>query len=132
MTKASYSTYWKRPKHAMWILKRAGKKKMPTSLNSHDEFLLTLMRLQLGLLNEPCRSLRYITHKILIHFYNLDKIIGQAVKKSSCLKICLKHLLKLRIINVESFYIVQKLLLKDQNHCIVKLQPGLIKNTIIL
>ena len=25
---------------------------MPTSLNAHDEFLLTLMRLQLGMLNE--------------------------------------------------------------------------------
>ena len=36
----------------MRILKRTGRKNMPTSLNAHDEFLLTLMRLQLGLLNE--------------------------------------------------------------------------------
>ena len=45
-------TYWKGPKHAMWILKRTGRKKMPTSFNPHDKFLSTLMRLRLGLLNE--------------------------------------------------------------------------------
>ena len=45
-------TYWKGPKHAMRILKRNGGKKMPTSLNLHNELLLTLMQLQLGLLNE--------------------------------------------------------------------------------
>ena len=36
----------------MRILKRTGRKKMPTSLNPHDEFLLTLMRLRLGPLND--------------------------------------------------------------------------------
>ena len=36
----------------MRILERARRKKMPTSLNPHAEFLLTLMRLRLGLLNE--------------------------------------------------------------------------------
>ena len=45
-------TYWKGPKHTMRILKRTGRKKMPTSLNPHDEFLLTLMQLRLRLLNE--------------------------------------------------------------------------------
>ena len=34
------------------ILKRTGRKKMPASLNPHDEFLLTLMQLRLRLLNE--------------------------------------------------------------------------------
>ena len=33
-------------------LEKKKKKKKPTSLNPHDEFLLTLMRLRLGLLNE--------------------------------------------------------------------------------
>ena len=37
---------------SMWILKITGRKKMPTSLTPHDEFLLALMRLRLGLLNE--------------------------------------------------------------------------------
>ena len=36
----------------MRILKRTERKKIPTSLNAHDEFLLTLMRLRSGLLNE--------------------------------------------------------------------------------
>ena len=36
----------------MRISKRTGRKKMPTSLNPHDEFFLTLIRLRLGLLNE--------------------------------------------------------------------------------
>ena len=36
----------------MGILKRAGRRKLATSLNPHDEFLLTLMRLRSGLLNE--------------------------------------------------------------------------------
>ena len=45
-------TYWKGPKHAMLVLKRTERKKMPTSLNGHDEFLLTLMRLRSGPLNE--------------------------------------------------------------------------------
>ena len=36
----------------MQILKRTGRKKMATSLNPHDEFILKLMRLRLGLLNE--------------------------------------------------------------------------------
>ena len=36
----------------MQILKRTERKKIPTSLNAHDEFLLTLMRLRSGLLNE--------------------------------------------------------------------------------
>ena len=35
--------YWKGTKHAMRILKRTGRKTMPTSLNLHDEFLLTLI-----------------------------------------------------------------------------------------
>ena len=48
----THIAYWKGPKHAMRILKRAEKKKMPTSLNPYDEFVLTLMRLRLGLLNE--------------------------------------------------------------------------------
>ena len=45
-------TYRKGPKHAMQILKRTQRKNMPTSLNPHDEFLLTLMLLKLRLLNE--------------------------------------------------------------------------------
>ena len=45
-------TYWKGPKHAMRILKRNGTKKMPAPLNPHDEFLLALTQLRLGLLNE--------------------------------------------------------------------------------
>ena len=36
----------------MRILKRSRRGKMSTLLNSHDEILLTLMRLQLRLLNE--------------------------------------------------------------------------------
>ena len=44
-------TYWKWSKHAMQILKRTGRKKMPISFNPHDEFALTLMRL-MGLWNE--------------------------------------------------------------------------------
>ena len=39
-------------KHAIRILKRTGRKKMTTSLNLHEEFPSTLMRLRLGLLNE--------------------------------------------------------------------------------
>ena len=39
-------TYCKGPKHAMRIFKKTGREKMPTSLNPHDEFLLTFMRLQ--------------------------------------------------------------------------------------
>ena len=48
----THIAYWKGPKHATRILKRAERKKMPTSLNPYGEFLLTLMRLRLGLLNE--------------------------------------------------------------------------------
>ena len=36
----------------MRIIKTIGNKIMSTSLNPHDEFLLTLTRLRLGLLNE--------------------------------------------------------------------------------
>ena len=43
---------WKGPKHAIRIIKRTERKKMQTSLNHHDKFLLTLMQLRLGLLNE--------------------------------------------------------------------------------
>ena len=44
------------------------------------------MRLQLGLLNEDIAGrFDIIAHKILISFYNLDKIIEQVVKKFSCL-----------------------------------------------
>ena len=42
-------TYWKGQKQ---ILKRTGRKKVPASLNPHGEFLLTLIRLRLWLLNE--------------------------------------------------------------------------------
>ena len=45
-------TYWIGPTHAMRILKRTGREKIPTSLNPHDEFFSTLMRLRLELLNE--------------------------------------------------------------------------------
>ena len=45
-------TYWKGPKHPMQFLKRTGRKKMPASLNSYDDFFKTFMRLRLGLLNE--------------------------------------------------------------------------------
>ena len=38
-------SYWKGPKHTIHILKRTGRKKLPTSLNPHDEFLLTIKRL---------------------------------------------------------------------------------------
>ena len=84
------------------------KEKTMLTLNLHDEFLLILMILWIGLLNEGCRSFRYIAHKILIYFYNLGKITEQVVKKISCLEkqyeiICLEHLLKLGIVNVESF-----------------------------
>ena len=44
--------YWKGPKHPMQFLKRTGRKKMPASLNSYDDFFKTFMRLRLGLLNE--------------------------------------------------------------------------------
>ena len=44
--------YWKGPKHVMRILKRSRREKMWTLLNPHDEILLTVMRLQLRLLNE--------------------------------------------------------------------------------
>ena len=60
---------------------------MPTSINPHDGFLLILTRLQLGLLNEDVAN-RFdiaITHKVIIYFCNLDKIIEQVVKKFSCL-----------------------------------------------
>ena len=43
----SHMTYWKGSKHAIRILKRTGRIKMPTSLNPYDEFLLILMRLRL-------------------------------------------------------------------------------------
>ena len=52
--------YWKGPKHAMRILKRTGRKKMSASLNPHDEFLLTLMRLRLRLLNGDIADRFYI------------------------------------------------------------------------
>ena len=44
--------YEKGPKHAMRVLKRTGRKRILTSLNPHDEFLITLMRSRLRLLNE--------------------------------------------------------------------------------
>ena len=43
-----YITYWKGPNHAMQILKRTGREKMPTSFNLDDE----LVRLRMGLFNE--------------------------------------------------------------------------------
>ena len=45
-------TSCKGPKHVMRVLKRTGRKIMLTSLNPHDEFLLTFMLLRLGLFNE--------------------------------------------------------------------------------
>ena len=39
----------------MQIIKGTGREKIPTSLNPNGEFLLTLMRLQLGQLNENVR-----------------------------------------------------------------------------
>ena len=47
-----YITYWKGLNHVMQILNTTGRKKMPTSFNIDDEFLLTLVRLRMGLLNE--------------------------------------------------------------------------------
>ena len=59
---------------------------MPTSLNPHDEFLLTLIRLRLGLLNEDVADRFDIspTDSSFI-FYNVDKIFEQVVKTFSCL-----------------------------------------------
>ena len=45
-------TYQKAATRAMRTLNRTRRKKMPASLNSHDEFLITLMQLRLELLNE--------------------------------------------------------------------------------
>ena len=47
-----YITYWKGLNHVMQILNTTGRKKMPKSFNIDDEFLLTLVRLRMGLLNE--------------------------------------------------------------------------------
>ena len=74
-------TYWKGPKHAMGILKRAGRKKLATSLNPHDEFLLTLMRLRLGLLNEDVAD-RFDTSPIksLFIFTTWIKLLSKLFK----------------------------------------------------
>ena len=82
----SHATYWKGPKHAMRILKKTLRKKMTTSLNHHDEFLLTLIRLRLRMLHEdPADHFDISPTKSLFIFYNLDEIIEQDVKKISCL-----------------------------------------------
>ena len=78
----SHTTYWKGPKHAMRILR----KKMTTSLNHHDEFLLTLIRLRLRMLHEDLADYFDISPtKSSFIFYNLDQIIEQDVKKISSL-----------------------------------------------
>ena len=82
----SHATYCKGPKHAMRILKKTLRKKMTTSLNHHDEFLLTLIRLRLRMLHEdPADHFDISPTKSLFIFYNLDEIIEQDVKKISCL-----------------------------------------------
>ena len=60
---------------------------MPTSWNPYDEFLLyNINAITIAAVEwRRCTSLRYITHKILIYFFNLNKIIEQVGKKFSCL-----------------------------------------------
>ena len=40
--------YQKGPKYAMQVLKRTERKKMPTSLNPHDEFLFNVNVIMIG------------------------------------------------------------------------------------
>ena len=97
---------------------------MSTSLKFHDEFLLTLMWLQ------------YIANKNLHLFLQLGKDYWVSYQKKlvDWLQWERKRdklpeaFIKTRN-NVKFFYIVCKFLLKDQNHCIVKVQPSLITNT---
>ena len=59
---------------------------MPTSLNPHVKFLLALMRLLLGLLNEDVADrFDILPTKSSFMFFNLDKIIEQFLKIFSCL-----------------------------------------------
>ena len=127
-------TYWKALKHAIQILE-----KKPTSLNPYDEFLVTLMRLRLGLLNEgvanhfdisPTKSSFIFTTWIKLLSKLLKNLVAQlppeAVRDNWLEEFIKTGNNKCR--NVESFQTVQKFLLKDQNYWIVKLQPGLIVN----
>ena len=41
-------TYWKGPKYPMQFLKRTGKKKMPASLNSYDDFFKNINEITIG------------------------------------------------------------------------------------
>ena len=76
-----YITYWKGPKHAMRILKRTGREKMPTSLNPHNEILLILMRLWLGLLNEDFADRFDISHtKSSFVFTTSIKLLSKLLK----------------------------------------------------
>ena len=102
-------TYWKGRKHAMQILKRTGRKKNANIIKPPWWIYFKINAITIGAVEwRRSRSLRYIARKTLIYFYNLDKIIEQVVKKFSCQVasrsnfeiICLKHLLKLGIINV--------------------------------
>ena len=55
---------------------------MPTSLNPHDEFLLTLMRLRLGLFNEDVADRFNISPtKSSFIFITLIKLLSKLLKK---------------------------------------------------
>ena len=86
--------YEKGPKHAMRVLKRTGRKRILTSLNPHDEFLITLMRSRLRLLNEgiadhfdtsPTKSSFIFQEELLLHFCNF-KVFPGAMTKSQMTK----------------------------------------------
>ena len=95
---------------------------MSTSLKSHDEFLLTLM------------WLRYIANKNAHLFLQLGqdylskKLVDWLQWEGIGDKLP-EAFIKTRN-NIELFCFVYKYLLKDQNHCIIKVQPSLITNTI--
>ena len=53
---------------------------MPTSLNPHDEFLLTLMRLQLGLLNDVADRFDISPTKSSFIFTTWIKLLSKLLK----------------------------------------------------
>ena len=76
---------WKRPKHAKNFSKvRHRRCNTPKKLSQRDEFLLTLMRLRLGLLNEDLAE-RFgwsFTNNLLINIYNMDQTFKQSLGQS--------------------------------------------------
>ena len=101
-----YITCWREPKHVMRILKRTRRKNMPTSLNPDDEFLLTLMQIQLGLLNEDIADRFDISPTKSFIFTSWIKLLRKLLKNLVAWlprEAILKHLLKLAIITFESF-----------------------------